>query len=105
MEDSSIILGQTMLEVLSVLLLTLVTVYVYLSCRTYARGAQTPQGKPGVSRQSMLPRMNLPAGEHSGRALWEKHKASIADWLAPLLVWVVVLWTLLAVVGILLGEN
>ena len=37
MEEYSIIQGQTILEVLFALLLTLVTSYAYTSCRAYAR--------------------------------------------------------------------
>jgi hypothetical protein len=37
--------------------------------------------------------------------LWERHKSSIGDWLAPLIVWAVVIWTLLAVVIVMLGEG
>ena len=37
MEDYSIIQGQTILELMIALLLTVVTSYVYLSCRAYAQ--------------------------------------------------------------------
>ena len=108
MEDYTIIQGQTMLEVLFALLLTLITSYVYLSSKAYARRMEANHAKPSVDSLSMLPGSNL-AGHYDppsgGRAMWHNRKASIADWLAPLVVWAVVIWTLLAVVTILLGDS
>lgn len=107
MEDYTIIQGQTVLEVLFALLLTLVTSCVYLSCKAYARRMSAAHAKPVVGCRSMLCPMSLSEHHNSSspRVLWEKHKSSIADWLAPLVVWSAVIWTLLAVVSILLGEN
>jgi hypothetical protein len=110
MEDYTNLQGQTVLEVLSALLLTLVTAYVYLACRSHAHLTQAAPAKPGAASPRILRNVSLAGREHfaprsRGRALWQKHKSSIGDWLAPLIVWSVVIWTLLAVVCILLGDG
>jgi hypothetical protein len=110
MEESSTIQGQTLLEALSALLLTLITVYAYLSCRAFAHRTRVVQAKPAVAGQDMLARRALAERQNSfppspARVLWEQHKSSIGDWLAPLIVWAVVIWTLLAVVAMMLGEG
>ena len=110
MEESTTIQGQTVLEVLSALLLTLITVYAYLCCRPSTHRTKAVQSKPAVAGQSMpcltsLVEHQEPSSPSATRAVWEKHKSSIADWLAPLIAWFVVIWTVLAVVGILLGEG
>jgi hypothetical protein len=110
MEESSTIQGQTVLEVLSILLLTLITVCACLSCRAFARRNKAACAKPADLRQPMLHSASFAeVGNFSppslARMLWEKHKSSIGDWMAPLIVWAVVIWTLLAVVIVLLGEG
>ena len=108
MEDYTIIQGQTMLEVLCALLLTLVTSYVYLSCKTHAGRANAANAKPEVVRRRVLRDPRLPAVQSPSSpasVLWKKHKSSIADWVAPVIVWGAVSWTMLAVVIILLGDN
>jgi len=115
MEDYTIIQGQTMLEVLCALLLTLVTSYVYLSCKTHAGRANAANAKPEVGSRSVLRRTRLPAAQSPSSpasVLWKKqtvlktlNKSSIADWVAPVVVWGAVSWTMLAVVIILLGDN
>jgi hypothetical protein len=110
MGDYTNLQGQTLLEVLFALCLMLVTAYVYLSCRAHARRtgaapAKTVVASPGVLRQMSLAARENCSSPSPGRALWEKYKSSIGDWLAPLIVWSVVIWTLLAVVGMLLGES
>jgi hypothetical protein len=110
MGDYTNLQGQTLLEILFALCLTLVTSSVYLSCRAHARRTGAAPAKPVVASPGVLLQMSLAARENSSspsrvRALWEKHKSSIGDWLAPLIVWSVVIWTLLAVVGMLLGES
>jgi Tfp pilus assembly protein PilV len=110
MEDYTNLQGQTLLEVLFALLLTLVTVYVFVLCRAHARSTKAAPDQPVVANPKMFRQMSLRERANSclpapGRAMWEKHRSSIADWLAPLIVWSVVIWTLLAVVGILLGEG
>jgi asparagine N-glycosylation enzyme membrane subunit Stt3 len=110
MEDYTNLQGQTGLEVLFALLLTLVTAYVYLSCRSHARRSEAAPAKPVVASPGILRNISVAERENAalpsrGRALWRKHKSSISDWLAPLIVWSVVMWTLLAVVGMLLGES
>ena len=90
MEDYTIIQGQTMLEVLCALLLTLVTSYVYLSCKTHAGRTHAANAKSGVASRSVFRRMRLPAVQSpssTGSVLWKKHKSSIADWVAPVVVW------------------
>ncbi len=108
MEDFTIIQGQAMLEVLCALLLTLVTSYVYLRCKTHAGRANAANAKPEVGSRSVLRRTRLPAAQSPSSpasVLWKKHKSSIADWVAPVVVWGAVSWTMLAVVIILLGDN
>ena len=109
MEDYTSLQGQTLLEVLFALLLTLVTAHVFLSCLGHTR-RKSAHDQPVAASPRTFRRMSLAERENScspapGRALWEKHKSSIADWLAPLIVWSVISWTLLAVAGMLLGES
>ena len=110
MEDYTNLQGQTLLEVLFALLLTLVTAYVFLLCRAHARRTKAAPDQPVVVTPKTFRQVSMAERENCCssppcRALWEKHKSSIADWLAPLIVWSVVLWTLLAVAGLLLGES
>ena len=110
MEESSTIQGQTLLEVLSALLLTLITVYVYLCCRPSAHRTRVVRAMSAVAGQCMLARRALAARRNSfppspARVLWGKHKSSIGDWLAPVIVWAAVIWTLLAVVAVMLGDG
>ena len=106
MENYSIIQGQTILELMFALLLTIITMYVCISCRAYAQHMN-------AAHRTMVKTLRRPsAGENQKcspgsppRAPSEKHKSSISDWLAPIIVWVAVIWTTLAVLSILLGDN
>lgn len=106
MEDYSIIQGQTILELMFALLLTMVTSYVYVSCRAYAQRmkAARPDGLKALRRLNMDENQRsvsaLPHRTPSGR-----RKLLITEWLAPIIVWAAVFSTMLAIVSILLGES
>jgi hypothetical protein len=106
MEDYSIIQGQTILELLFALLLTMVTSYVYVSCRTYAQRMNAAR----PDRLKALRRLSTDENRESFSALprrrpAETNQSLISAWLAPIIVWAAVFWTMLAVVSILLGES
>ena len=105
MEDYSIIQGQTWLELMFALLLTIVTASVYFSCRMY--GHRRNAGY--VARLTTIRRPSTPREPQSspGSAGFSLHKQkhSVSDWLAPVIVWAAVVWTVLAVISILLGDN
>jgi type II secretory pathway component PulJ len=106
MEDYSIIQGQTILELMIALLLTMVTSYVYVSCRTYAQRMNAAR----PDRLKALRRLSTDENRESFSALphgrpAETHQSVISTWLAPIIVWVAVFLTMLAVVSILLGES
>ena len=110
MEDYSFLPGQTILEVLFVLLSVLIASYVYLSWRATAHGTNMFRAKPPVHARKMFWPLIPPTTPNFSassvpRALWRKYKSPIGDWLAPLLAWLVVVWIILAIVGFLLGEN
>jgi hypothetical protein len=103
MNDYSIIQGQTILELMCALLLTLTTIHVCILCRVYAQRMNAARAR------SLRP----PSTDEKQKALAprpqsappEKHKSSFSDWLAPIIVWTVVIWTMLTVANILLGES
>jgi type II secretory pathway component PulJ len=106
MEDYSIIQGQTILELMIALLLTMVTSYVYVSCRTYAQRMNAAR----PDKLKALRQLSTDVNRESFSALpyrraAETQQSWISTWLAPIIVWVAVFWTLLAVVSILLGES
>jgi type II secretory pathway component PulJ len=106
MEDYSIIQGQTILELMFALLLMMVTSYVYVSCRAYAQRMNAAR----PDRLKALRRLSTDENRQSFSALprrrpSETHQSFISAWLAPIIVWVAVFWTMLAVVSILLGES
>ena len=104
MEDYSIIQGQTLLEITFALLLTIVTAYVYVSCRVYAERTNTLP----VARLKTIRPASTQKGQKSSSALvsaLSKHSSSVGDWLVPLVVWTAVIWIMLAVVSIFLGES
>lgn len=106
MEDYSIIHGQTMLELMIALLLAIVTSYAYISCKAYDRRMKAAQVAGLKSIRQLSKDNNQESFSASPRrACPEKHKSSISHWLAPIVVWAAVIWTTLAVVSILLGEN
>jgi hypothetical protein len=110
MEDYSIIQGQTILEILFALLSVLIASYVYRSWRARAYGASVAGAKPAVASKKMLCQVILQGKQNSSAssglgALWKKYESPVGDWLAPILVWCVVLSITLAVVGFLLGES
>jgi hypothetical protein len=106
MEDYSIIQGQTILELMFALLLTLTTIYVCISCRAYAQRMNAVSGTRSKSlcqpssdaNQTLCPLLQCAPPS-------AKHKCSFSDWLAPIIVWAAVIWTMMAVVSILLGES
>ena len=106
MEDYSIIQGQTLLELMFALLLTMVTSYVYVSCRTYAQRMKAAR----LDRQKALRRLSTDENQGSVSALPLRtpsgtRKFVITEWLAPIIVWAAVFSTMLAIVSILLGES
>ncbi len=106
MEEYSIIQGQTILEVLFALLLTLVTSYAYISCRAYVCRMDAADEKLAAAKLKILPEMRS-AERHfcSPSPPGEKFKGWIRDWLAPIVVWSAVIWMMLSIVMILLGES
>ena len=105
MEDYLIIHGQTMLELMFALLLAIVTSYAYVSCKSYDRRMKAQVAGLKSIRQPSTDKNQESLSASPRRACPEKHKSSIIDWLAPMVVWAAVIWTTLAVVSILLGEN
>ena len=110
MEDYSFFPGQTILEVLFVLLSLLIASYVYVSWRAAAHGTDVAHAKSPVHTRKMFWPLTPPTtpnfwASSLPRALWKKYKAPVGDWLAPILAWLVVVWIALAIVGFLLGEN
>ena len=104
MEHYSIIQGQSVLEVMFAILLTLVTSYVYISCKVYAQRADAAH----VARLRALRQFSIHDNQQSsvpGRALPENTGSSVSDWLAPTIVWSAVIWITLALVSALLGDN
>lgn len=106
MEDYSIIQGQTILELMFALLLMMVTSYVYVSCRAYAQRMNAAR----PDRLKSLRRLSTDENRESFSALPRRtpsgtRKFLITEWLAPIIVWAAVIWTMLAVVSILLGES
>jgi hypothetical protein len=109
MEEDSIIQGQTILEVLFALFLTLVTTYAYISCRAYGCRMDAADAKLAAARLKTLP-VSRSAERHfcspSPHPIpLEKFKSWMGDWLAPIVVWSAVIWTMLSIVMILLGES
>jgi hypothetical protein len=109
MEEYSIIQGQTILEVLFALLLTLVTSYAYISCRAYACRIDAADAKLAAAKLKTPPEIRK-AERHFGSPLpqpipREKFMSWMGDWLAPILVWSGVVWMMLSIVMILLGES
>ena len=109
MEEYSIIHGQTILEILSALLLTLVTSYAYISCRANARRVDAADAKLAAAKLKTPPEIR-PAERHFCSPLpqpfpREKFKGWMGDWLAPIVAWSAVIWMMLSIVIILLGEG
>ena len=110
MEDYSFLRGLSIPEVLFVLLSVLIASCVYLSWRATAHGTNVAHAKPPVHTRKMFWPLILPTTPNFSasslpRALWRKYKSPVGDWLAPILVWLVVAWMTLAIVAVLLGEN
>jgi hypothetical protein len=109
MEEDSIIQGQSILEVLFVLLLTLVTSYAYISCRAYACRMDAADAKLAAAKLKTPPAIRK-AERHFGSPLpqpisREKLMSWTGDWLAPIVVWSAVVWVMLSIVIILIGES
>ena len=109
MEEYSIIQGQTTLEVLFALLLTLVTSYAYISCKAYARRMDAADAKLAAAKLETPPEMRSAERGFCSplpqQILREKFKGWMGDWLAPIVVWSAVVWMMLSIVMILLGES
>jgi hypothetical protein len=109
MEEYSIIQGQTILEVLFALLLSLVTSYGYMSCRAYACRIDAADAKLAAAKLK-TPRKIREAERHfcspSPQPMpQEEFKGWMGDWLAPIVVWSAVIWMMLSIVIILLGKS
>jgi hypothetical protein len=104
MEDSSIIQGQTVLEVMFALLLTIVTSYVCISCRIYAQRMNAANVARVKAIRPLTTQENhesfSPATVSSG-----KDRSSLGGWLAAIIVWAAVGWVMLAVISVLLGDG
>ena len=104
MEDYSIIQGQTVLEVMFALLLTIVTSYVCICCRIYAQRMnaanvarlKTIRPLTTQEKQEFFSPATVPS---------EKDRSSLGGWLAPIIVWAAVGWVMLAVISVLLGDG
>jgi len=106
MEEYSLIQGQTILEVLFALLLTLVTSYAYISFRAHACRRDAADAKLAAAKLKTPPeRRSAETHFCSSSPPGEKFKAWMGDWLAPIVVWSAVSWMMLSIVMILLGEN
>lgn len=106
MEDYSITQGQTLLEMTFALALIVVTAFVYVSCRIYARRMNpghvaTIKSLSQASTQNHRENFSAPAG--CSRV--DKRNSSVRDWVASIIVWAAVILTMLAVLSILLGES
>lgn len=106
MEEYSIIQGQTLLEMTFALVLIVVTAFVYVSCRIYAR-----RRNPGhVARITALREAITQNHRESfsapvGYSRLYRKNSFVRDWLASIIVWAAVILTMLAVLSILLGES
>jgi hypothetical protein len=119
MQEYSIVQGQTVIEVLFALLSALIASYALCSWRVRAHRASAPESKsaidlphvlpPDHTKQSPNPRAGEPCQRNSRstsiRFWWNSHKSPIRDWFVPILVCSVVVWSILAVAIILLGES
>ena len=109
MEDYPIIQGQTILEVLSALLLTLVTSCAYISCRANARRMDAADAKLAAAKLQTSPEMRSPENHSCSPSAQpiprENYKAWMRDWLAPIVVWSAVIWMMLSIAIVLLGEG
>ena len=113
MQEYSIVQGQAVMELLFALLSVLIASYVFSSWSARAHPMDEPESEPAAKGRNMLLLVTAPLNANprpntsptSDRRWWATHRASIGDWLAPILVWSVVGWSALAVIIILLGEN
>lgn len=106
MQEYSMVQGQTVMELLVALLSFFVGSYVFWSWRARIHSmALPPQTAPldANLRSSSYTRLN--ASPASSQSLSKAQRSSIGDWLAPILVWLLVGWIVLAVAAILLGES
>ena len=109
MEEYSIIQGQTILEVLFALLLTLVTSYAYISCRAHARRMDATDAKLAAAKLKTPPERRSAETHFCSSSPQpiprEKYKAWMRDWLAPIVVWSAFIWMMLSIAIVLLGES
>lgn len=106
MGDYSLIQGQTLLEMTFALLLTIVTAYVYVSCRIYAQRTNTVHvARPKTIRPASTHEDQESSSALAGGSRLSKHSPAVGDWLVPLIVWTAVIWIMLAVVSIFLGDS
>lgn len=119
MQDYSMVQGQTVMELLVALLSFFIGSYAFWSWRARVRSMAEPEVMLTADNSNMLPPETAPlnanlrspsstrrnASPASGQSRSKAHRSSIGDWLAPILVWLVVGWSVLAVAAILLGEK
>jgi hypothetical protein len=110
MGDYAIIQGQTTLQFMFAFLLVAISSYAYMTWVVGAHRINASDQKPVLARLRMSRSIRMSV-RISPSALPQRAQAAtdktsfIAEWLAPLIVWLVVAGTGLAVVIFLLGEN
>jgi len=110
MEDYSIIQGQATLEFMFAFLLVAISSYAYMAWVTGAHRLNATGQKPVFARLR-TPRPSRTSVRISPWVLPKRAQATtdkssfVAEWLAPLIVWLVVAATGLAVASFLIGEN
>jgi len=110
MEDYTIIQGQTTLQFMFAFLLVAISSYAYIAWVAGAHRSNATDQKPVFARLRMPGHMRMSVRISPSvlpqRAQGATDKSSfVAEWLAPLIVWLLVAGTGLAVVSFLLGEN
>ena len=110
MQDYSMIQGQTMLEFMFAFLLVAISSYAYMGWVAGAHRINAADQKPVLARLRTLRHMRMSVRMSPSASLQRAQAATdkssfLAEWLAPLVVWLVVAGTGLAIVSFLLGEN
>lgn len=104
MEEYPSIQGPTIRQVLLVLLLTL-TPYVCISCRANASRMDAADAKLAAAKLKTPPEVKHSCSPFPQPVPGEKFKGWMGDWVAPIVVWSAVVWMMLSIVVILLGES
>jgi hypothetical protein len=110
MQGYPIFQGQTVLEFVFAFLLIAISSYMYISWEARVHRVKTLDSKPLSVRlrtvwQTRIRMRDDSSSSVSRLTLLAKGKASpIAEWLAPIIVWLLVMWTGLVLVSLLL-EN